>query len=132
MFILIQVVLPSAADGPTHYLCSCQGGNRRRSLPEAPAHHCPLHNNSPPPPEKAVTQSVIFCLHPIKLQLNGQIQECLEEKGGEGQSEFYLKTCLTAACIICTGNHLNRVTERTHGKVLSPSGTGYLDKVCDV
>lgn len=97
--------------------------------------HLPITAHStitPPTPEKAVTQSVIFCLHPIKLQLNSQIQESLEGKGGEGQSVFYLKTCLTAACIIRTGNHLNRVTVRTHGKVLSPYGTGYLDKVCDV
>lgn len=68
-------MLPRAADGPTYYLCSCQGGNRRQPLPEAPAHHCPVHNNFS---SEAVTQSVIFCFHAIKLQLNTRIWEFLD------------------------------------------------------
>lgn len=99
-FVSFLGVLLRVADGLTYYLCRCQGGNWRQPLPKAPAHHCPVHNNFS---REAVTQSVIICLHRLKLQLNSQIQEFLVRKGRR-TGLFYLKCMRQLLTSVHTGS----------------------------
>lgn len=99
-FMSFQGVLPRAANGLTHYLCRCQGGNWRQSLPKAPAHHCPVHNNFPEKlSHNQLSSASIWSNYSWLAKFGNSWKE-----RGEGWSVFYLNCGLTAACICCTGN----------------------------